>query len=214
MIYRTCKVPALGAAQAARTRAVPLCRFATFPPPRGGIVPNTPGPSFSSGRKGCKRPFKRDFVPLKDSPVGEPSGRPARGPSPFVATRHFPRTAGEMSPPPRPGSLVVTAGVVRARRPFLPGGSLRSQRYIRFAPRVRVSAGWYALTVPGAAQRCGTSFQRLVCGDPPVRKCLRISERVRAYGAHKGPRGARPSQGSTAVSIWPSGHSVGTSLPS
>ena len=54
MIYRTCEVPAKGA----------------FGPP-----PNTPGPSFSSGRKGCKRPFKRDFVPLKDSPVGEPSGR-------------------------------------------------------------------------------------------------------------------------------------------
>ena len=82
-----------------------------------------------------------------------------------------------------------------------PGGSLRSQRYIRYAPRVRVSAGWYALTVPGAAQRCGTSFQRLVCGDPPVRKCLRISESVRAFGAHKGPRSARPSQGSTVVSI-------------
>ena len=65
-----------------------------------------------------------------------------------------------------------------------PGGSFRSQRYIRYAPRVRVSAGWYALTVPGAAQRCGTSFQRLVCGDPPVRKCLRISENVRAFGAH------------------------------
>ena len=60
----------------------------------------------------------------------------------------------------------------------------RSQRYIRFVPRVRVSSGWYALTVPGAAQRCGTSFQRLVCGDPPVRKCLRISESVRAFGAH------------------------------
>ena len=43
-----------------------------------------------------------------------------------------------------------------------PGGSHRSQRYIRYEPRVRVSAGWYALTVPGAAQRCGTSFQRLV----------------------------------------------------
>ena len=95
-----------------------------------------------------------------------------------------------------------------------PGGSLRSQRYIRYEPRVRVSAGWYALTVPGAAQRCGTTFQRLVCEDPPVRKCLRISERVRAYGAHKGPRSARPSQGSTVVSIWPSGHSVATSLPS
>ena len=87
--------------------------------------------------------------------------------------------------PPRPDSLVVTAGVVRARWPFLLGGPLRSQRYIRYAPRVRVSAGWYALTVPGAAQRCGTSFQRLVCGDPPVRKCLRISERVRAFGAHR-----------------------------
>ena len=37
--------------------------------------PRPPGSSFSSGRKGCKRPFKRDFVPLKDSPVGEPSGR-------------------------------------------------------------------------------------------------------------------------------------------
>ena len=54
MIYRTLQVPAKGA----------------FGPP-----PNTPGPSFSSGRKGCKRPFKRDYVPLKDSPVGEPSGR-------------------------------------------------------------------------------------------------------------------------------------------
>ena len=76
MIYRTCEVPALGAAQAARTRAVPLCRFATFPPPRGGIVPQTPtGPIFSYGRKDGKRPFKRDVVPLKDSPVGEPSGR-------------------------------------------------------------------------------------------------------------------------------------------
>ena len=52
------------------------------------------------------------------------------------------------------------------------GGSHRSQRYIRFAPRVRVSAGWYALTGPGAAQRCGTSFQRLVCGDLPVLKYL------------------------------------------
>ena len=82
-----------------------------------------------------------------------------------------------------------------------PGRSFRSQRYIRYAPRVRVCAGWHALTMPGAAQRCGTSFQRLVCEDPPVRKCLRISERVRAYGAHKGPRSARPSQGSTAVSI-------------
>ena len=126
--------------------------------------------------------------------MGEPSGRPARGPSPFVATRHFPRTAGESSPPPRPDSLVVTAGVVRARRPFLPGGSLRSQRYIRFAPRVRVSAGWYALTVPGAAQRCGTSFQRLVCGDPPVRKCLRISESVRAFGAHICGAGRSPGE--------------------
>ena len=94
-----------------------------------------------------------------------------------------------------------------------PGGSLRSQRYIRYEPRVRVCAGWYALTVPGAAQRCGTSFQRLVCVDPPVRKCLRISERVRAYGAHKGPRSARPFQGSTVVSIWPSGHSVAITLP-
>ena len=66
-----------------------------------------------------------------------------------------------------------------------PGGSLRSQRYIRYAPRVRVSAGWYALTMLGAAQRCGTSFQRLVCVDPPVRKCLRISERLRAFVAHR-----------------------------
>ena len=82
-----------------------------------------------------------------------------------------------------------------------PGRSHRSQRYIRYAPRVRVCAGWHALTVPGAAQRCGTSFQRLVCEDPPVRKCLRISERVRAVGAHKGPRRARPSQGSSGVSI-------------
>ena len=102
---------------------------------------------------------------------------------------------------PRPDSLVVTAGVVRARWPFLPGCSFRSQRYIRYAPRVRVCAGWHALTVPGAAQCCGTSFQRLVCVDPPVRKCLRISERVRALGAHKGPRSARPYQGSIVVSI-------------
>ena len=82
-----------------------------------------------------------------------------------------------------------------------PGGSFRSQRYIRYAPRVRVSSGWYVLTVPGAAQRCGTPFQRLVCVDPPVRKCLRISERVRAYGAHKGPRSARPFLRSTLVSV-------------
>ena len=82
-----------------------------------------------------------------------------------------------------------------------PGGSFRSQRYIRYEPRVRVSAGWYALTVPGAAQRGGPAAQCLGLVDPPVRKCLRISESVRAYGAHKGPRGARPSQGSTAVSI-------------
>ena len=75
-----------------------------------------------------------------------------------------------------------------------PGGSLRSQRYIRYAPRVRVSAGWYALTVPGAAQRCGTSFQRLVCGDPPVRKCLRISESVRAFGAHICGAGRSPGE--------------------
>ena len=68
-----------------------------------------------------------------------------------------------------------------------PGGSLRSQRYIRYAPRVRVCAGWYALTMPGAAQRCGTTFQRLVCVAPPVRKCLRISERVRAYGPLRDP---------------------------
>ena len=114
----------MGAAQATCTQAVPLCRFATFPPPRGGIVPRTPrGLPFLVGRKGSKRPFRgiplTGAVPLchfvtfpphsggivpKD-PQGERSGRPARGPSPFVATRHFPRTAGESSPPPTAGIL-------------------------------------------------------------------------------------------------------------
>ena len=102
--YRTSQVPALGAAQAARTRAVPLCRFATFPPPRGGIVPNTPRPFlFLLEEKEAK-----DYLggaPPKD-PQGERSGRPARGPSPFVALRHFPRTAGESSP------YTPTAGIL------------------------------------------------------------------------------------------------------
>ena len=42
MIYRTCEVPASGAIRSTCTQAVPLCRYATFPPPRGGIVPRTP----------------------------------------------------------------------------------------------------------------------------------------------------------------------------
>ena len=71
--YRTCEVPALGAAQAARTRAVPLCHFVTFPPPRGGIFPNPlPALPFLVRRKGSKRLF-RGFPP-KD-PQGERSGR-------------------------------------------------------------------------------------------------------------------------------------------
>ena len=161
--------------------------------------PPPPGSSFSSGRKGCKRPDAKDHLRGTLSPLKIPLWGSPLAVSPT---------------PPRPDSLVVTAGVVRARWPFLLGGPLRSQRYIRYEPRVRVSAGWHALTVPGAAQRCGTTFQRLVCEDPPVRKCLRISESVRAVGAHKGPRRARPYQGSTVVSIWPSGHSVIISLPS
>ncbi len=156
--------------------------------------PRPPGSSFSSGRKGCKRPFKRDFVPLKDSPVGEPSGR----------VPHTP-TAGFLSGNSRCSESALA---------FFAGRTPPISAYIRYEPRVRVSAGWHALTVPGAAQRCGTTFQRLVCEDPPVRKCLRISESVRAVGAHKGPRRARPYQGSTVVSIWPSGHSVIISLPS
>ena len=56
--------------------------------------------------------------------------------------------------------------------------------------------------MPGAAQRGGPAAQCLGLVDPPVRKCLRISERVRAFGAHKGPRGARPSQGIHAGKRW------------
>ena len=132
MIYRTCKVPALG----------------IFRPARAGHAILKLTASLSAGRSSRPRPPAHPFL-LEEKDAKDHSGGVC-------------------------GLPLKT-----------PGGSLRSQRYIRFAPRVRVSAGWYALTVPGAAQRCGTSFQRLVCGDPPVRKCLRISERVRAYGAHK-----------------------------
>ena len=72
-----------------------------------------PALPFLVRRKGSKRLFRG--CPPKD-PQGERSGRPARGPSPFVATRHFPRTAGESSPPPRPDSLVVTTNILRAKR--------------------------------------------------------------------------------------------------
>ena len=87
----------MGAAQAARTRAVPLCRFATFPPPRGGIFPKPlPALPFLVGRKGSKRPFKGAPAPLKIPRWGALWPRPPK--------------------PPRPDSLVVTAIVLRAKR--------------------------------------------------------------------------------------------------
>ena len=127
-----------------RTRPVPFCHFVTFPPPRGGIFPKPPAriffrprrsrrkgrsgrpltppaPSFLMEEKMEKDHLRGTAVPLKDSPAGERSGRPARGPSPFVATRHFPRTAGESSPPPRPGNCEIGSHIVRARWLFLPG---------------------------------------------------------------------------------------------
>ena len=82
--------------RAARTRAVPLCRFATFPPPRGGIFPKPlPALPFLVGRKGSKRPFKGTTVPLKIPCWGALWPRPQT---------------------PRPETLVVTTDILRANR--------------------------------------------------------------------------------------------------
>ena len=96
MIYRTLQVPALGAAQAARTRAVPLCHFVTFPPPRGGLFPQPlPAPSFLMEEKMEKDHLRGTLSPLKIPLWGSPLA---------------------VSPtPPRPGSLVVTTGISRAK---------------------------------------------------------------------------------------------------
>ena len=73
MIYRTLQVPALGAVQAARTRAVPLCRFATFPPPRGGIVPKPlPAHPFLMEEKDAKDHLRGTLSPLKIPLWGSP----------------------------------------------------------------------------------------------------------------------------------------------
>ena len=128
------------------------------------MPPNPQGPSFSERQKRKQKIVQGDCCPLENPLLG---------------------SALAASPGPTAGFLSGNSRCSESALAFLPGCSFRSQRYIRYAPRVRVCAGWYALTVPGAAQRCGTSFQRLVCVDPPVRKCLRISERVRAVGAHR-----------------------------
>ena len=96
MIYRTLQVPALGAAQAARTRAVPLCRFATFPPPRGGIFPKPlPAHPFLMEEKDAKDHLRGTLSPLKIPLWGSPLA---------------------VSPtPPRPGNCEVGAPVMRVR---------------------------------------------------------------------------------------------------
>ena len=53
--------PGVRGVRAARTRAVPLCRFATFPPPRGGIVPS-PTAGFLSGNSRCSESASAFFA--------------------------------------------------------------------------------------------------------------------------------------------------------
>ena len=87
MIYRTCEVLALGAAQAAGTE-YETCRFRAFdlsdlagPSVGGGSgrAPKPlPAPSFLMEEKMEKDHLRGTAVPLKDSPAGERSGRVPR----------------------------------------------------------------------------------------------------------------------------------------
>ena len=87
------------------------------------------GTSYPDPRRLGARKGGKDFHPPDGNrfPVCSPSrgnasrsiwllGLAARGPSPFVATRHFPRTAGESAQTPRPGSLVVGTSLLRANK--------------------------------------------------------------------------------------------------
>ena len=158
MIYRTLQVPAKGA----------------FGPP-----PNTPGPSFSSGRKGCKRPFKRDFVPLKDSPVGEPSGR----------VPHTP-TAGFLSGNSRcsESALAFFAGrtlpisalyQVRASRPSLRG--LARANYARSS-----AALWNFVPTLGLCGSSGSEMPSHFRKSARLRRAQRAALCVALSGIHSG----------------------------
>ena len=105
LIYQTSQVPALGAAQPTCTQAVPLCRFATFPPPRGGIFPKPlPALPFLVRRKGSKRLFKGTAVPLK-IPCWGALWPPRTRAVPFCRYATFPPHCGGIVPSPTAGFL-------------------------------------------------------------------------------------------------------------